>query len=75
MCHNIQTIKALLSGQSVDFRGTPGRLDFATEHRLAVLMAASGPKAIELAGEIADGVLLLVGFTPEIVQAVTECLD
>jgi 5,10-methylenetetrahydromethanopterin reductase len=28
-----------------------------------------------LAGEIADGVLLLVGFTPEIVQAVTECLD
>jgi 5,10-methylenetetrahydromethanopterin reductase len=65
-------MKVLLSGQSVDFQGTSGRLGFATERRLPVLMAASGPKAIELAGEIADGVLLLVGFTPEIVQVVTE---
>jgi 5,10-methylenetetrahydromethanopterin reductase len=75
MRRTIQTMKALLSGQSVDFQGTLGRLGFATERRLPVLMAASGPKAIELAGEVADGVLLLVGFTPEIVQAVTECLD
>ncbi len=75
MRDTIQTMKALLSGQSVDFQGTPGRLVFAAERDLPVLMAASGPKAIELAGEIADGVLLLVGFTPEIVEAVTECLD
>jgi len=40
-----------------------------------VLMAASGPKAIELAGEIADGVLLLVGFTPGIVDAVLARLE
>ena len=33
-------------------------------------MAASGPKAIELAGEIADGVMLLVGFHRGIVDAV-----
>lgn len=75
MRHTIQTMKALLNGQSVDFQGTPGRLGFAGERDLPVLMAASGPKAIELAGEVADGVLLLVGFTPEIVEAVTECLD
>ena len=56
-------------------KARPGRLDFASERNLPILMAASGPKAIELAGEVADGVLLLVGFTPEIIQAATECLD
>ncbi len=75
MRHTIQTIKTLLKGHSVDFQGTPGRLGFAGKRDLPVIMAASGPKAIELAGEVADGVLLLVGFTPEIVAAVTECLD
>jgi 5,10-methylenetetrahydromethanopterin reductase len=38
-------------------------------------MAAAGPKAIELAGEVADDVLLLAGSTPEIVQAAVVCLD
>jgi 5,10-methylenetetrahydromethanopterin reductase len=38
-------------------------------------MAASGPKAIELAGEIADGVLLLVGFNRGIVQRALEHLE
>jgi len=71
----IQTIKALLNGQSLDFQGTPGRLGFESERSLPGVMAASGLKAIELAGEIADGVLLLAGFPPEIVQAVIVCLD
>ena len=38
-------------------------------------MAASGPKAIELAGEIADGALLMVGYTPGIVAAALEHLE
>ncbi len=64
----IGAVKALLAGQSVDWGGTTGRLPFASGRRIPVLMAASGPKAIELAGEIADGVLLLVGFNPTLVQ-------
>ena len=64
----IAIVKALLAGQSVDFDGTPGRLAFAARRRIPVLMAASGPKAIELAGEVADGVLLLVGFNRGIVE-------
>lgn len=66
----VRTVKALLAGDVVDFEGTPGRLGYATGPAIPVLMAASGPKAIELAGEIADGVLLLVGYTPGIVDAV-----
>ncbi len=71
----INTVKALLAGDTVDFQGTPGQLSFASGRGIPVLMAASGPKSIELAGEIADGVLLLVGYTPDIVNAVLECLE
>src|SRR5262249_56498586 len=52
-----------------------GRLGFTSGRRIPVIMAASGPKAIELAGEIADGALLLVGFNRGIVQAALEYLE
>jgi 5,10-methylenetetrahydromethanopterin reductase len=71
----IGTVKALVAGQTVDFQGTPGRLGYTTGRPIPVLMAASGPRAVELAGEVADGVLLLVGYTPGIVQAVLACLE
>lgn len=71
----IRTVKALLAGEAVDFAGTPGRLGYATGQTIPVLMAASGPRAIELAGEVADGVLLLVGYTPGIVEAVLARLE
>jgi 5,10-methylenetetrahydromethanopterin reductase len=38
-------------------------------------MAASGPKAIEVAGEIADGALLLVGFNRGIVETALGHLE
>jgi 5,10-methylenetetrahydromethanopterin reductase len=71
----ITTMQDLLARKSVDFHGTPGRLGFAAGRKIPVLMAASGPRAIELAGEIADGVLLLVGFAPGIVAAALERLE
>jgi len=71
----IATVRALVSGQRVDFHGTPGTLAYATGRRIPVIMAASGPKAIEVAGEIADGVLLLVGFNRGIVQRALEHLE
>jgi 5,10-methylenetetrahydromethanopterin reductase len=71
----ITTVRALLAGQTVDFHGTPGRLGYAAGRRIPVLMAASGPKAIELAGEIADGVLLLVGFNQGIIQRALEHVE
>ena len=75
MRQTIVDLKALLAGEVVDFQGTPGRLQFAARRPIPVLMAASGPKAVELAGEVADGVMLLVGFTPGIVSAVLEHLE
>lgn len=66
----ITELRALLAGRAVDFGTTSGRLAYASGRRIPVLMAASGPKAIELAGEIADGVMLSVGFHRGIVDAV-----
>jgi 5,10-methylenetetrahydromethanopterin reductase len=71
----ISTVKGLLAGQTVDFDGTPGRLGYAAGRHIPVIMAASGPKAIELAGEIADGVLLLVGFNRGIIERALDHLE
>src|SRR5881394_1458505 len=71
----IATVKALLAGETTNFDGTPGRLGYASRRRIPIVMAASGPKAIELAGEIADGVLLLVGFNRGIVERALEHLE
>jgi 5,10-methylenetetrahydromethanopterin reductase len=71
----VMAMKGLLAGQMVDFNGTPGRLAYAAKRNIPVLMAASGPKAIELAGEIADGALLMVGYTPGIIAAALEHLE
>jgi 5,10-methylenetetrahydromethanopterin reductase len=71
----IVAMKGLLAGQTVDFTGSPGRLQYAAGRHIPVLMAASGPKAIELAGEIADGALLMVGYTPGVVAAALEHLE
>lgn len=75
MRESIVALKALLAGQSIDFEGTPGRVQFAARRPIPVLMAASGPRAAELAGEVADGVMLLVGFTPGIINAALERVE
>jgi 5,10-methylenetetrahydromethanopterin reductase len=71
----IGAVRALLAGKSVDWNGTPAGLSFASGRRIPVLMAASGPKAMELAGEIADGVLLLVGFNRPLIERALDHVE
>lgn len=71
----VGAVRALLTGREADWNGTRTRLAYATGRPIPILMAASGPKAIELAGEIADGALLLVGFNRGIVAAALEHLE
>jgi 5,10-methylenetetrahydromethanopterin reductase len=75
MRESIAAIRTLLAGESARFGETAGRLAYASGRRIPVLMAASGPKAIEVAGEVADGVLLLVGSNRGIVQRALELLE
>src|SRR2546428_13712971 len=51
----IMALRKLLAGEAGGFHGTPGRLAYAAGRPVPLLMAASGPKAIELAGGIARG--------------------
>src|SRR5215475_4243733 len=71
----IATVKTLLAGESARFGEAATRLGYAAGRRIPLLMAASGPKAIEIAGEIADGALLLVGFNRGIVETALEHLE
>jgi 5,10-methylenetetrahydromethanopterin reductase len=71
----IATVRSLLAGETVDFDGTPGRLGYAGGRHIPILMAASGPKAIELAGEIADGAVILAGFNRGIVERALSLLE
>lgn len=71
----ITAVRALVAGESIDWSGTPGRLAYGSGRRIPVIMAASGFKAIEVAGEVADGAMLLVGFNHGIVETALEHLE
>ncbi len=74
----IMEVKSLLAGEAVEYDGMTNRLDFAGSdggHGIPILMAASGPRSLELAGEVADGALVLVGYTPGIVGKALEHLE
>ncbi len=51
-------IKELCEGREVEFEGTRVHLDWAPKHRLPVWVAGYGPKALALAGRIADGAII-----------------
>lgn len=67
----VQTIQQLLRGDSVGFAaGGEGRIHNPIAPPTPVAVAASGPRALELAAEIGDEVMLTVGLDPRIVKAV-----
>src|SRR6266849_9769419 len=51
--------------RSGDFEMVGAHLRFPARADIPVFISASGPKTLELAGRIADGVILLVGLFPE----------
>ena len=71
----ILNIKSLLSGESVMYGEVDGYLRNVSTQPTPVYMTAAGPKMLELAGEIADGVMAMVGLDPRIIAAATEHLS
>ncbi|WP_284748217.1 LLM class flavin-dependent oxidoreductase [Amycolatopsis sp. RTGN1] len=59
----VEVIRRLLAGEEVGFGGVRSRLRDPVA--LPVHLAASGPRNLRLAGEIADGAILLSGVAPE----------
>jgi probable F420-dependent oxidoreductase len=54
----ITVVRGLANGQPVDYQGSTLRLPWAGKSRLPVWVAAYGPKALQLAGEVGDGFIL-----------------
>ncbi len=57
----VRVIRGLANGEAVPYKGAELRLPWATESRLPVWVAAYGPKALALAGEMGDGFILQLG--------------
>jgi 5,10-methylenetetrahydromethanopterin reductase len=65
----ILAMRRLLRGETVVFSGTETKLRNISEHPTPIFMTAAGPRMVELAGEVADGALMLVGLHPESIAA------
>lgn len=73
----ITLIRALLSGEEPNMDGTVvafhgAGLDFTTRPNIPVMVATNGPKMLELAGELADEVMVQGMASPTMVQNVQE---
>jgi probable F420-dependent oxidoreductase len=54
----IAVIRALANGETADYKGTPMRLPWGAKSRLPIWVAAYGPRALALTGEVGDGFIL-----------------
>jgi probable F420-dependent oxidoreductase len=55
---SIEVIRALGNGEAADYKGNLIRFPWGASSRLPIWMAAYGPKALALTGEVADGFIL-----------------
>jgi probable F420-dependent oxidoreductase len=55
---SIHVIRELANGRSVDYKGSQLRFPWSVGSELEVWVAAYGPKALALAGEVGDGFIL-----------------
>ena len=63
----VRTIRELLQSGESTYKGGACKLTWF-RGRIPIYLAASGPKTLQLAGEIADGVVINTGLTPEIIR-------
>jgi alkanesulfonate monooxygenase SsuD/methylene tetrahydromethanopterin reductase-like flavin-dependent oxidoreductase (luciferase family) len=60
-------VRTLFEEGEADYEGRRVRLDWP-QRRPPIIIGAAGPKALELAGEIGDGVVVGCGMTPEAID-------
>jgi len=65
----VLAIRQLLAGQATEFQGQTSRLLNTSAPPPPVYLLAAGPRMVELAGEVADGAVLMVGLHPEAIKA------
>jgi 5,10-methylenetetrahydromethanopterin reductase len=71
----LHDLRRLLAGEAVEFGPTSTRLRNRSATPPPVYLLAAGPRMIELAGEAADGALLMVGLHPASIRAALRHLE
>jgi len=64
---SIHVIREMANGRSVEYKGSDLRLPWAGKSRLEMWVAAYGPKALALTGEVGDGFILQLA-DPSIIE-------
>ncbi|TNC24198.1 LLM class flavin-dependent oxidoreductase [Amycolatopsis alkalitolerans] len=68
----VAAIRRLLAGEKATVDGHELFMNNATPTPPNVFVLAAGPKMLELAGEFADGIMMLVGLHPKSIEAARE---
>lgn len=71
----VRGVRSLLRGEPAEFDGIPSRLMRASDSPPPVYLLAAGPRMVELAGEVADGALLMVGLHRDAIGAARRHLE
>lgn len=61
-------VRGLLRGEEITYNGKQLRLMW-TKRNVPIYLAAAGPKTLRLAAQIADGIIIGTGVSPDIVKA------
>jgi 5,10-methylenetetrahydromethanopterin reductase len=69
---SVADMRALLAGEEVSLETGKIHIKHPTKKRVPFYVAASGPKMLDLAGRIADGIIILVGIAPEYLAQAKE---
>ena len=71
----VLAIRRLLAGETAEFDGQTSRLMNTSQPPTPVYLLAAGPRMVELAGEVADGAVLMVGLHRDAVRAARRHLE
>lgn len=69
----IEVARRLMAGETIDYEGPAfrikhGHLHYKYRDQVPIYVACSGPRMLELAGELADGVIVQCGLFPEAIE-------
>ena len=75
MRDSVVMMKELMGGGEYDFGETTSRMKHGGGRKTPVYIAATGPKVMRVAGEVADGALLMTGIHPKQVSESREIIS
>jgi 5,10-methylenetetrahydromethanopterin reductase len=65
----VTAVRRLVAGETAEYEGVELKMNNVATPAAKVHILGSGPKMLELAGEVADGVVMLVGLHPDAIAA------